>query len=922
MSTEPERRILESIPQRTTYPEELRRAEWPAGRGGAPRVGVGLSGGGIRSATVSLGFFQALARYGLLRHIDYLSTVSGGGYFGAFYGHLIHRRTVAPDGTHRSPQEVMEAVEAELGSPRSTPVGFLRDNGRYLSPNGAGDLLVSGAVALRNWVAVMVVLGSLALLVMTAVVGVRVGLVRLPGVVDVVTAWSGPPWVSPFFLLSGLGLLVLTVPPGWAYWIVPVGAQGRRPRQWLGRWAVPAGGVGVAGALLVLLARGSLALEGAPRWLWALAGFATLAVLTVGRYVLAEVEGRRERRAATEDAESPGPPRVEGLTTLMRSALSRGLTRALVVVVGLLLLAVVDSVGGFIAHWIRSQEGAGGLVVGFYAGLVGFVGALRPRLMALLTRPGADERPSVPVGFVANVAAGLLILAFLGGMGTIPHLVGPRLGLLALGVISALVVLLLGGVWPFVNRSSLHAVYEARLRRAYLGATNPARANEGEDFPPITRPHPGDGLPLASYNPARFGGPVHLINVTVNETVDGRSQVQQRDRKGVGMAVGPAGVSVSRTHHALWESSREGPDFMGWVKGLGRRGGDGSDRPAAASAGDAPQDRAFRVFPGSARAESLDVGQWVAISGAAFSTGLGSRTSLGFSFLAGLFNIRLGYWWGSGVNPEERRGRSRRTLLQRAGARLRRLCPVQWALLDEWLARFPGVARPEWYLSDGGHFENLGGYELVRRRLPFILLCDNEQDPDYRFSGLADLVRKARTDFHTDIHFLEEGELEALMEADLTGSRKGPGIRWVGALSALRRGRRSRDAAADPLTGRMRVLEDPDRSGLSLARAALARVTYPALPGVAPEETGWLLYVKPTLVGDEPPDLTQYHRARPDFPHESTADQFFDEAQWESYRKLGDWMAAKLFAGDAGVTNPLRGMMEGSWRPRVAGRGP
>jgi len=835
--TDPDRRILEPIPQRVTYPEELRRAEWPPERGGAPRVGVGLSGGGIRSATISLGFFQALARCGLLRHIDYLSTVSGGGYFGAFYGHLIQRRRLAPDGTPRTPEEVMEAVEQELASPRAAPVGFLRDNGRYLSPNGAGDLLVSGAVALRNWVAVMVVLGSLALLVMTSVVGVRVGLVRLPGMMEFVAAWTGPSWVSPFFLLTGVGLLVLTIPPGWAYWIVPVGERGRQLRQWLGRWGVPATGVGLAGAVAVLVGRGSPAMEDAPGWLWALAGFGALSVLTVGRYVLAEVEGRRERRAATEDVASPDPKPVEGLTTLMRSSLSRGLTRAVMVVVGLLLLAVVDTVGGFIAHWIRTQEGVAGVVAGFYAAVVGLAGALRPRLLAILTRPEADERPSLPVGLVANVAAILLLVALLGGLGTIPHLVGPGGGLLVLWVISAALVLLVGGLWPFVNRSSLHAVYEARLRRAYLGATNPARANEGEDFPPITQPHPGDGLPLAAYNPARFGGPVHLINVTVNETVDGRSQVQQRDRKGVGMAVGPAGVSVSRTHHALWERSKEEPDFREWVKGLGRKGAEGTDRLAPAGAGDTPGERSFRVFPRSARAESLDVGQWVAISGAAFSTGLGSRTSLGFSFLAGLFNIRLGYWWGSGVNPGDRQGRSRRTLLQRTGARLRRLCPVQWALLDEWFARFPGVARPEWYLSDGGHFENLGGYELIRRRLPFILLCDNEQDPDYRFSGLADLVRKARTDFHTDIHFLEEGELEALMEADLTGSRKGPGIRWVGAISALRRGRRSRDAAPDPLTGKLRVLEDPDRRGLSLAHAALARVTYPAMAGGPPEET-------------------------------------------------------------------------------------
>jgi hypothetical protein len=423
--TDPERRILEPISQRATYPEELRRAEWPPERGAAPRVGVGLSGGGIRSATVSLGFFQALARHGLLRHIDYLSTVSGGGYFGAFYGHLIQRRTVAPDGTHRTPEQVMAAVEEELGSSRSAPVGFLRDNGRYLSPNGAGDLLVSGAVALRNWVAVMVVLGSLALLVMTAVVGVRVGLVRLPGMVDVVAGWTGPPWVSPFFLLAGVGLLVLAVPPGWAYWIVPVGREGRRPRQWLGRWAVPAAGVGVAGALLVLMARGGAVVEGAPAWLWALAGFAALAALTVGRYVLAEVEARRERRAAMEELEASTPPQVEGLTTLMRSALSRGLTRALMVVVGLLLLAVVDTVGGLIAHWIRSQEGAGGLVAGFYATLVGVVGALRPRLLALLTRPGSDERPSLPVGLVANVAAGSCSWPFLEGWAPSPTSWGP-----------------------------------------------------------------------------------------------------------------------------------------------------------------------------------------------------------------------------------------------------------------------------------------------------------------------------------------------------------------------------------------------------------------------------------------------------------------------------------------------------------------
>ena len=55
------------------------------------QVGFALSGGGIRSATFCLGIFQALAKQKLLSKIDYLSTVSGGGYFGSFYGRLFTR---------------------------------------------------------------------------------------------------------------------------------------------------------------------------------------------------------------------------------------------------------------------------------------------------------------------------------------------------------------------------------------------------------------------------------------------------------------------------------------------------------------------------------------------------------------------------------------------------------------------------------------------------------------------------------------------------------------------------------------------------------------------------------------------------------------------------------------------------------------
>jgi hypothetical protein len=103
----------------------------------------------------------------------------------------------------------------------------------------------------------------------------------------------------------------------------------------------------------------------------------------------------------------------------------------------------------------------------------------------------------------------------------------------------------------------------------------------------------------------------------------------------------------------------------------------------------------------------------------------------------------------------------------------------------------------------------------------------------------------------------------------------------------------------------------------SLAHGAIARIRYPAI-GKLPAEEGWLLYVKPTLVGDEPPDVDHYHREHPDFPHETTADQFFDEAQWESYRKLGEHIAMKLFDGRSDRPLSLHAILRGGPLPVAA----
>jgi hypothetical protein len=466
---------------------------------------------------------------------------------------------------------------------------------------------------------------------------------------------------------------------------------------------------------------------------------------------------------------------------------------------------------------------------------------------------------------------------------------------------ASLLTFAFGRYFDFLNCSSHQALYSARLIRAYLGASNASRWRRGA-WVPVVEPIADDDIEVHQYWPTPAdpaaaeaydrAAPLHLVNVTINETFSGESQVQQQDRKGIGMALGPAGVSAGVRHHVVY-----GPDVpppapasdKGTVLGL--LGFDGPSRlhmrrvaaiyPKRTAGGPA-----FRMFeypvPQSRRAaatqtgspqvdaeipdefpgEPLSLGRWVAISGAAFSTGLGFRTSLGLSLLAGLANVRLGYWWDSGV-PTRRRPLKMtisRTVADRLSRVLVGLFPVHTYLYYELTAHFPGSSRRHWYLSDGGHFENMGGYELIRRRLPLVIVLDAEGDEDYTFEGMANLTRKARLDFGVEIEFLDTVD-------DTLPAAFGP-------LESLR------PVATSEL--------DPRRAA---AHAAVARVRYPDPDGFE----GRLVYIKPGITGDEPIDLREYARHHPRFPQQTTADQFFDEAQWESYRKLGEHIGLQVF---------------------------
>jgi hypothetical protein len=642
--------------------------------------------------------------------------------------------------------------------------------------------------------------------------------------------------------------------------------------------------------------------------------------------------GRSVKSDSRTAPESPGPPVFE--IDEQRNLLSRWLATALVATGAVLAFAVLDSIGQ--TFYLVAMQPGRRLFASLFAALSGLAGVAafaKPIAIAVAGRPDG-RRIGLPMAALAWVAAlaimGVLLIAvsvlthaitwsFRAPVGApslswvlaAPDLADPRcqpeaapcprpgravVTTAAVWAVAMLFGWLFGRSWPFLNQSSLQSTYSARLTRAYLGASNPLRRIFGN----VTRVKPGDNIDAADYwaLPSLPGGdpkarPLHFINVTVNETVDGQSQVQQQDRKGTGLAIGPCSFSLGVRHHAVFPEHRALAPERG-QQAVAPRVYPAPDVTAAPGVV-AP----FRVFSNAdsgewRSGEPLPVGTWTGISGAAFSTGMGARTSLGLSLLCGFGNLRLGYWWDSRVT------RAGQAPGGAVFSWLERLFPVQAYLLSEFLSRFYGTSRARWYLSDGGHFENMGGYELIRRRLARILIIDAEADPEYTFDGLANLVRKARLDFGAEITFLTAAELTDLVP--------GPYRALFGGLEELRRGKWTEEPVRVVRTGRKRQsIEDPiDLTRASLAHAALARVRY--LDERSRE--CWLLYLKPTLIGDEPADLAQYHRSHPSFPQETTGDQFFDEAQWESYRMLGYHIATGVFGArltTAGAGSGLSG---------------
>jgi len=360
--------------------------------------------------------------------------------------------------------------------------------------------------------------------------------------------------------------------------------------------------------------------------------------------------------------------------------------------------------------------------------------------------------------------------------------------------IMLLTAILLATVFFFyvlnINITSPHRHYRKKLGEAYLiqpNASEPTavnrQANANSDPNPPSPPLASNVSLLLSKATAKGRSPYHLINCALN--VPGSRDPAMQGR--------------------LTDFFVFSPGFCG-----------------------SPLTRYAATLQWEEHDPHLDVGTAMAISGAAAAPQMGLGTMRQLTFWLALLNIRLSYWLR---NP-----RRRAAILS---------TPTLWHLFQEMF----GLAHERGHfinLSDGGHIENLGVYELLRRRCKFIIAIDGEQDAKMTFHALTTLQRLAYIDLGVKI-----------------------------------------DINLDDLRLNSR--------GMTRSHFCFSRIAYPQKTRDGGSVYGYLLYVKLSLTGNEGEFLRRYRLDEPSFPHHSTADQFFTESQFEAYRSLGEHVGDKLF---------------------------
>jgi patatin-like phospholipase len=844
-------------------------------------IGLSFSGGGIRSATFNLGVLQGLQEFDLLRKIDFLSTVSGGGFIGSWLVANVCR-------TQHWLGRLMNWEES---------INHLRRYSNYLAPRlGAfsPDTWTMWASWARN--AFLIQLTCLAWLwtvLLTALIGqsiflkCRGVLSGLFAVIMVLLVWyallsnlrgdravSGNPSVTQDGAVpesdrrvgkpwSGMAVWILAIAPAWCFSFLLAGLLWAQSQHAVLRDALQK----IEAYSPIKLPRGTL--YGWPVLIWIALG--CLAFSTLSRLSKDDPVHRTSQK-------NPVAERlwhaiwISFLCVLVLGLELWGILRlfipwsadsdkfawyAFVLGPPLVLAAHVVSVVLFIGFcgrnskeairewWTRLGAGLAMFGVGYLAlttaaifgppwmlyllglgfvkwgSIVTWVGTVIGGLLAGKSSKTSGngprskspwlERLAKVGGFVFIVGAMLaastalyVVLAKIGASDrnwigyweTLPYIrsriievpyIRLHLHLILLALLVAFLLGLLFSSFFEINIFGLNQFYRFRLVRCYLGAT---RWVPGFRKPqPFTNFDGHDDMKLSDvFLKQQYRGPFPIFNCALN--LSGSSDLALHTRHSASFSLTPRHCGADRRR-------------VGYV-------------------------------PTEQFARGVMLGQAVAISGAAASPNMGFNTSPLVAFLLTMFNVRLGWWFPNPGQP----------VWDQPGLNF-----SLYYLLRELF----GIADEKSFfvnVSDGGHFENLGIYELVRRRCKVIIACDAECDEFLQFGSLGNVVRLCETDFGAKI------------DIDVHSIRQ-------------------------------------QKDGFSLTHCSVGRITY------SNGSLGYLIYLKASMSGDEDVAVTQYRSVHPSFPHETTADQFFSEDQFESYRMLGQHIVRVSLRGTQPGDDPV-----------------
>ena len=842
-------------------------------------TGLALSGGGIRSASFCLGVMRALAKDHKLKSFDYLSTVSGGGFAGAFVSRWVHEKGY---------EEVEEGLRSDTGfADPNSPLYHLRSYISYLTPRVglfSLDSLAGAGIYFRNLLLNWLVFVPF---VFAAVVAAQiVHYLFLLAATDSVTK---PNWLMGSLLFVCLFLMGWTFAefikyrPGWgisnevrsfpkllislgltlfcASFLFAITALMSRvgfnsrgkflvsfiaaavvflsfmqaviqtssnKRQLSSGWIFTSGvALAIQGALIALL------LSSLPQYLdvehsklvqtvqytviLAPLVFITVVYTTEILYVLLMTDSPKG------DLEREWLARSTGAQ--FRLPLAWVFFGAAVIVGPAYIdlnflkwifgekpnfdypgLSAMTGIAGTITVWLAraksslavvsdkyetiKEKGARWvLAVSFPVFLFGAI-ALLAQINSGIIKPLILSSDKFLDGYYYFNSQSEVVRSFLG-----IH-VDLELAAMLVILLCSIFAGLVADYFVDINKYSLHGTYRNRIIRTFLGASNDAREPGGFlDF------DENDNLELnklrfcklATKSQKRITPQIHIINMAMN--VPASPQLVLQERKALPFAASPIAVG-SRSLCGV-EDSKTFPE------GCYRRAG--------------------RYGKGNGIAISL--GTATAISGAAFNSNMGYHSSSALNLLLTFFNMRLGAWLGS---P----GPSGSSTYLTDGPKF-----AVRPLMEEALG-LAAEDKPYVHLSDGGHFDNLGLYELIARKCSLIVVVDAGADLDRSLQDLGVAERLA---------FLDLGARIDFPDADLLKIKEKEDCIAVGCIN----------------------YQDCDYRGR-------------------------LIYIKPNIATNVPASVFAYGRNNPQFPHEPTVDQWFNESQFNAYLQMGELIGARV----------------------------